>query len=74
MQLAHARLAHRAVWALNEKRMVEWAGFAELRPLLASLGSSRRQLEVAIEAVAAVGETVRAEIQAPPAPTLDQPG
>src|SRR5207244_2066075 len=30
LQAAHARLAHRGVWALNEKRMVQWADLTHL--------------------------------------------
>lgn len=67
MQLAHARLAHRGVWALNEKRMVERADLSGLRPVFASLGSSRRQLEAAIESVRAAAEMIGRESEAPPA-------
>ena len=44
LQGAHARLAHRGIWALNEKRMVQWAGLTNLNGLFSSLGSSTEAL------------------------------
>jgi hypothetical protein len=52
LQCAHARLAHQGVWALNEKRMVEWAQLTNLYDVFASIGLSSHELEAAIEAVA----------------------
>jgi hypothetical protein len=51
IQAAHARLAHRGVWALNEKRIVQWAELHSLDGLFSKLGSSRQDLESAIEEV-----------------------
>jgi predicted nucleotidyltransferase len=53
MQTAHALLAHRGVWALNEKRMVQWAGLEGLYRLFGRMGTSRRELEAAIAEVRA---------------------
>jgi predicted nucleotidyltransferase len=61
MQLAHARLAHRGIWALNEKHMVEWAELAEIEPLFAGLGSSRSELHRAIDALHALASTISSE-------------
>jgi exonuclease VII large subunit len=35
---AHARLAARGEWALNEKRLVRRAGLEEAEPVLAAVG------------------------------------
>jgi predicted nucleotidyltransferase len=51
LECAHARLAARGVWALNEKRMVEDAGLTDLYPTFAALGSSTGELETAIGSV-----------------------
>ena len=64
LQAAHARLAHRGVWALNEKRMVEWAELRALYGLFSRLGSSRRDLETAIDEVRAAVAGVEAEYSA----------
>lgn len=48
LQAAHARLAARGVWVLNEKRMVEQAGLGGLHPVLADLGSSPEQLHARV--------------------------
>jgi predicted nucleotidyltransferase len=57
LQGAHARLAHRGIWALNEKRMVHWAELTKLDERFSSLGSSERDLNLAIEEVkASIGE------------------
>jgi hypothetical protein len=61
MQLAHARLAHRGVWALNEKHMVEWADLAEIMPVFAHLGSSGLELDRAIDALVALATTISSE-------------
>jgi predicted nucleotidyltransferase len=58
---AHARLAHRGVWALNEKRMVQWAELTDLYGLFSSLGSSTQELEQAINAVRSALDTIGAE-------------
>jgi predicted nucleotidyltransferase len=62
MQTAHARLAHRRIWALNEKRLIELAELSELGPRFAALGSGTDQLEVAIGQVEHVIREVRTEI------------
>jgi predicted nucleotidyltransferase len=62
LQCAHARLAHQGVWALNEKRMVEWAQLTNLYDVFASIGSSSLELEAGIEAVAALAVTIRREV------------
>ncbi len=38
LQGAHARLARRAIWALNEKRMVEWADMTNLDEIESEVG------------------------------------
>jgi hypothetical protein len=48
LQGAHARLAHRGIWALNEKRMVQWADLTSLYGRFSSLGSSEADLTLAI--------------------------
>jgi hypothetical protein len=57
---AHARLAGRREWALNEKRLARRAGFGEAQPLLAHPGATADEL---LTTVAAVSRVVR-----PPAP------
>ena len=61
LQAAHARLAHRGLWALNEKRMVQWAGLTGLYERFATLGTTKRALHHAIDTVAAAVEDVRVE-------------
>jgi hypothetical protein len=57
LQGAHALLAHRGIWALNEKRMVQWADLTNLYGLFSSLGSSAGALNLAIQDVrASIGE------------------
>jgi hypothetical protein len=57
LQGAHARLAHRCIWALNEKRMVGWADLTNLYGRFSNLGSSQADLTLAIEEVrASIGE------------------
>ena len=46
LQIAHARLAHRGKWALNEKRMVQWAELTSLNGLFGNLGSSTAELQL----------------------------
>jgi hypothetical protein len=62
LQGAHARLAHRGIWALNEKRMVQWAELSSLYGRFASLGSSTRAVSVAIQDVRASIDEIKAEI------------
>lgn len=66
LQTAHALLAHRGVWALNEKRMVQWAGLEDLYDLFGRLGTSRRELEVAIAEVGALVASAGAETATTP--------
>jgi predicted nucleotidyltransferase len=61
LQAAHARLAHRGAWALNEKRMVRWADLTALYDRFATLGSSARELDTAIQEVGAAAADVVAE-------------
>ena len=62
LQGAHARLAHRGVWALNEKRMVQWADLTDLYGRFARLGSSQEDLNLALQDVrASIGE-IEAEV------------
>ena len=42
---AHARLAERGVWALNEKGILPRAGLHEAEPILAAVGQTREHLE-----------------------------
>jgi len=50
---AHARLAERRAWVLNEKRLVERTGLGALPPLLAAPGAGARELAETVDAVAA---------------------
>jgi predicted nucleotidyltransferase len=62
LQGAHARLADRGVWALNEKRMIQWADLTNRYGRFSSLGSSEEDLNVAIHDVrASIGE-IEAEV------------
>ncbi len=65
LQCAHARLAHRRVWALNEKRMVEWAELTDLYPVFGAIGTTSQELAHAIAAVNKVHETVADETAHP---------
>ncbi len=57
LQGAHARLAHRGIWALNEKRMVKWADLTGLYGRFSSLGTSEEDLDGAVRDVrASIGE------------------
>jgi hypothetical protein len=51
LQGAHARLAHRGIWALNEKRMVRLASLTGLNVRFSKLGLSERDLNRAIDDV-----------------------
>jgi len=48
---AHARLAERREWALNEKRLIHRAGLDAVQPLLASPGSTSADLTHTVTAV-----------------------
>ncbi len=63
LQGAHARLAHRGIWALNEKRMVQWADLANLFGRFSNLGSSTEQLTLAIGGVRASIAEIEGEIE-----------
>ena len=63
LQGAHARLAHRGIWALNEKRMVQWADLATLNERFAGLGSSTNELQLAIREVKAALAGIETEVQ-----------
>ncbi len=56
--VAHARLARRREWVLNEKRLVERAGLEEVQSSLARPGATSAELAAT---VAAVSTTVGAE-------------
>jgi hypothetical protein len=56
--VAHARLAQRREWVLNEKRLVERAGLGEVAPLLGTPGTSTGEL---VATVVAVGAALGAE-------------
>ena len=62
LQGAHARLAHRGVWALNEKRMVQWADLTRLYGRFASLGSSEEELSVVLHDVQASVAEIESEV------------
>lgn len=49
--VGHARLAERREWVVNEKRLVQRAGLAEVQPLMSALGGD---LVGSVDAVAAV--------------------
>jgi predicted nucleotidyltransferase len=66
LQGAHARLAHRRVWALNEKRMVQWAELTHLYKRFSNLGSSVPDLGLAIRAVTAALAEIDAEVSGRP--------
>jgi predicted nucleotidyltransferase len=66
LQGAHARLAHRGIWALNEKRMVGWAELSNLYERFSHLGSSAADLTAAIEDVRASIRAIETEVS--PAP------
>ena len=51
---AHARLAARREWVLNEKRLVARAGLEAVAPLLAKAGEDARELGATVEAVGRV--------------------
>lgn len=53
MEAAHGRLAARAIWALNEKRIAEQAGFIGLRNQFEHLGGTKNELQQALQTVRA---------------------
>jgi predicted nucleotidyltransferase len=53
---AHARLAARREWVLNEKNLVQRAGLSAVQPVLAGPGSTAEQLTGAVDAVSAALE------------------
>lgn len=61
LQGAHARLAHRGIWALNEKRMVQWADMTDLYGRFSNLGSSAAALNLAIQDVRVAIDAIEAE-------------
>jgi hypothetical protein len=61
LQTAHARLAHRGVWALNEKRMIQWAELTGLYAVFGTIGTDEVELERAITAVAATCDEITKE-------------
>ncbi len=62
LQGAHARLAHRGVWALNEKRMVQWAALDGLNGRFSCLGASEEDLSAAIADVRASIGDIESEV------------
>jgi len=65
LQCAHARLAHRRTWALNEKRMLQWADLTDLYDVFAAIGRDRSDLDRAIAAVQRIHDTITAETARP---------
>jgi predicted nucleotidyltransferase len=49
--IAHARLAERREWVLNEKRLVHRAGLDDVQALLAGTGTTESELEATVIAV-----------------------
>jgi hypothetical protein len=62
LQGTHARLAHRGIWALNEKRMVQWADLSHLYGRFSRLGSSEGDLKLAIQDVRASISEIETEV------------
>ena len=62
LQGADARLAHRGIWALNEKRMVQWANLTNLYGRFANLGSSEEDLSAALGDVRASVHEIETEV------------
>jgi predicted nucleotidyltransferase len=52
LSAAHARLAERREWVLNEKRLVERAGLLDVQPLLAAAGATSAELAATVAAIA----------------------
>ena len=53
MEACHGRLAAQSIWALNEKRMVEQAGFTGVQGHFEHLGGTPAQLQAALSSVRA---------------------
>ncbi len=53
LSTAHAWLAERHEWVLNEKRLVRRAGLDEVQSLLANPGATRRELAATVASVSA---------------------
>jgi hypothetical protein len=51
--VAHARLAERAEWVLNEKRLVARAGLEAVQARLGAAGTTGAELEATVAAVSA---------------------
>ena len=66
LQGAHARLAHRGIWVLNEKRMVGWAELTNLYERFSGLGTSMAELTLAIEEVRASISEIETEVSDEP--------
>ena len=49
---AHAELAKRREWVLNDKRLIERADLTEVQPLLAAPGATSAELAATVAAVA----------------------
>jgi class 3 adenylate cyclase len=49
--IAHARLAERHEWVLNEKRLVQRAGLDEVQTLVARTGTTESELTTTVIAV-----------------------
>jgi predicted nucleotidyltransferase len=49
--VGHARLAQRREWVLNEKRLLDRAGLADIQQLLASPGGTSADLTATVEAI-----------------------
>jgi hypothetical protein len=54
LQVAHARLAERGEWALNEKRMVEQTGLEHVAGLFGQLRPEPSELREAVEGLRSV--------------------
>lgn len=65
LQCAHARLAHRGIWALNEKRMVQQAEVTHLFDLFAALGSTPAQLDAAVARIEELTRAIASETSTP---------
>lgn len=68
VQGAHARLAHRGVWALNEKRMIQSAELTHLYGRFSELGSGAQDLQRAIDDVTTALAQIEAEVSSESGP------
>jgi predicted nucleotidyltransferase len=62
LQCAHARHAHRRMWALNEKQMVQRAELTDLYEVFSTIGITPAELRRAIATVADVQSRVAVEV------------